>query len=62
MLKTVKTLVRNLNEENETLKKEIKELKQRLQYRHTEINDLRYSKKQLTKMLDEISQRKYNHS
>lgn len=62
MLKTVKTLVRNLNEENETLKKEIKELKQRLQYRHTEINDLRYTKKQLTKLLDEVSQQKYNHS
>lgn len=51
MLKSVKTLVQNLHEENEQLKRELKETKQRLQYRHTEINDLRYSKKQLEKAL-----------
>jgi len=41
-----------LKKENESLKQEIKDLKQKLQFRHTEINDLRYTKKQLTKLLN----------
>ena len=41
-----------LKKENEILKQEIKELKQKLQFRHTEINDLRYTKKQLIKLLN----------
>ena len=51
MLQSIKTLVQNLKEENEQLKIELKETKQKLQYRHTEINDLRYTKKQLEKAL-----------
>lgn len=43
-----------LNEENKTLKHEIKTLKQKLQYRHTQINDLRYKTKELQKKLDTI--------
>jgi cell division septum initiation protein DivIVA len=53
MLKSVKTLVQTLQEENEQLKQELKETKQKLQYRHTQINDLRYSKRQL---LNKLSQ------
>jgi chromosome segregation ATPase len=53
MLKSVKTLVQNLQEENEQLKRELKETKQKLQYRHTEINDLRYTKKQLLSKLNQ---------
>ena len=45
-------IVKQLQAENENLKEEIKTLKQKLQFRHTEINDLRYTKKQLIKLLD----------
>lgn len=45
-------IVKQLQAENENLKEEIKALKQKLQFRHTEINDLRYTKKQLIKLLD----------
>jgi hypothetical protein len=55
MLQSVKTLVHNLNEENEQLRRELKETKQKLQYRHTEINDLRYAKKQLLKVVQSRS-------
>jgi cell division septum initiation protein DivIVA len=51
MLATVKTLVQNLHEENQDLKEEVKDLKQKLQFRHTEINDLRYTKKQLLRVV-----------
>jgi regulator of replication initiation timing len=57
MLATVKTLVQNLHEENQGLKEEVKELKQRLQHRHTEINDLRYAKKQLLRVVENVSQK-----
>jgi cell division septum initiation protein DivIVA len=55
MLATVKTLVQNLHEENQDLKNEVKELKQKLQYRHTEINDLRFSKRQLLRVVENDS-------
>jgi len=51
MLATVRTLVQNLHEENSELKEEVKTLKQRLQHSHTTINDLRYSKKQLLRVV-----------
>ena len=51
MLHSVKALVLNLHEEKERLAKENEELKKKLQFRHTEINDLRYSKRELLKML-----------
>lgn len=61
MLKTFKTLARKtfpfwLRWENVQLKKEIRELKQKLQYRHTEINDLRYTKKELIKKIETIKE------
>lgn len=52
MLSTVKTLVYNLHEENTELKEEVKELKQRLQHSHTTINDLRYTKRQLLRLVE----------
>lgn len=57
MLKTVQTLVQNLKMENEELKKELKETKQKLQYRHVEINDLRYTKKSLMKIIQQLKSR-----
>jgi cell division septum initiation protein DivIVA len=57
MLATVKTLVQNLHEENQGLKEEVKELKQKLQHRHTEINDLRYAKKQLLRVVENVTQK-----
>lgn len=59
MIKTFKTLVHNtfpfsLRKENLQLKKELRELKEKLQYRHTEINDLRYTKKELIKKIESI--------
>lgn len=53
MLNAVKKFVHNFSS-NKRLKREIEELKQKLQHRHTEINDLRYTKKILTKKIDEI--------
>jgi cell division septum initiation protein DivIVA len=47
--------VQNLHEENQDLKNEVKELKQKLQYRHTEINDLRFSKRQLLRVVENDS-------
>lgn len=58
MISTVKTLIVGLNEENTELKQEIKELKRKLQFRHTQINDLRYSKKQLDKELKNVKHSK----
>jgi cell division septum initiation protein DivIVA len=57
MLATVKTLVRNLHDENQELKEEVKELKQKLQHSHTTINDLRYSKRQLLRVVENVSQK-----
>ncbi len=51
MLKTVVKLVRNLHDEVQQLKEENLTLKQKLQYRHTQINDLRYAKRELEKRL-----------
>lgn len=61
MLNTVKTLVRKtfpfwLRRENVMLRKEIRDLKQKLQYRHTEINDLRYTKRELIKKIETIKE------
>jgi len=53
MLPSIKLLVQNLHEEKTKLEKENRELKQKLQYRHTEINDLRYTKKQLMRQLEQ---------
>lgn len=53
MIYTVKKLINNLNSENGKLKQEVKELKQKLQFRHTEINDLRYTKKLLLRQINE---------
>lgn len=52
MLSTIKLLIQNLHEEKEKLEQENQELKQKLGYRHTEINDLRYAKKQLMKHIE----------
>lgn len=52
MLATVKTLVQNLHEENQELKEEVKTLKQKLQYSHTTINDLRFAKRQLLQVVE----------
>jgi regulator of replication initiation timing len=51
MLTTVKALVHNLHEENKNLKQENELLKQKLQHSHTTINDLRYSKRQLLRLV-----------
>lgn len=51
MISSVKKLIGNLHDENGQLKQEIKELKQKLQHRHTEINDLRYAKRVLINKL-----------
>lgn len=61
MLNTVKTLARKtfpfwLRKENVMLRKEIRDLKQKLQYRITEINDLRYTKKELIKKIETIKE------
>jgi hypothetical protein len=53
MLSTVKKLVYDMNVKNAELENEVKRLKQKLQFRHTEINDLRYSKRMLQKKLEE---------
>lgn len=51
MLKTVTTLVTKQRDEIERLRKELKDVKQKLQHRHTEINDLRFAKRELQKVL-----------
>lgn len=43
--------INNLQKEKENLEKEVTKLKKKLQFRHTTINDLRYSKKMLTEAL-----------
>jgi prefoldin subunit 5 len=43
--------INNLQKEKDKLEKEVEKLKRKLQFRHTTINDLRYSKKMLTKAL-----------
>jgi cell division septum initiation protein DivIVA len=57
MLATVKTLVHNLHEENQELKEEVKELKQKLQFRHTEINDLRHAKRELLRVVENVTKK-----
>lgn len=47
--------LRLMKVENERQKAEIRELKQTLQYRHTTINDLRYSKKMLVRALHDAT-------
>lgn len=51
ILHSVKKLVYSLKTENDELREEVGKLKQKLQYRHTEINDLRYTKKMLKQKL-----------
>ena len=53
MLKSIVQLVSSLSEDNRKKDEEIKMLKQKLQYRHTEINDLRYKTRQLEKKVTE---------
>lgn len=55
MLPSFKTLVSNLSEKNRELEEENRMLKKKLQFRHTEINDLRYTKKLLQRQLDNMS-------
>lgn len=43
--------INNLQKEKDKLEKEVEKLKRKLQFRYTTINDLRYSKKMLTKAL-----------
>lgn len=43
--------IRRLQKEKEELENEVKKLKKTLQFRHTTINDLRYSKKMLIQAL-----------
>jgi len=49
MLPTINKLILNLTTQVADLEKELKETKQKLQYRHTEINDLRYKIRQMDK-------------
>lgn len=58
MLKSVKRLLIEQNQEIESLKKELKETKQKLQYRHTEINDLRFIKKQMARIISQLEKEK----
>jgi regulator of replication initiation timing len=51
MLSSVKKLVRNLNEENQYLKEENDDLKKELKYRRVELNDLRFSKREMAKRM-----------
>ena len=51
MNSSVAMVVRKLQQEKEELEKEVSALKKTLQYRHTTINDLRYSKRLLMKAL-----------
>lgn len=54
MKSTIEKLVEQQQEEIEKLKQELKETKQKLQFRHTEINDLRYTKRQLLKAIESM--------
>lgn len=62
MLGSVKQLLINQNQEIESLKKELKETKQKLQYRHTEINDLRFIKKQMARIISQFEREKKSKS
>lgn len=55
MTPVITQMVQAFQSRNEELEKEVAILKQRLQYSHTTINDLRYSKKMLTKKLEEVT-------
>lgn len=52
MSPTIMSLINSLNDDNKRLMEENKQLKQKLAFRHTEINDLRYAKRELTKRLE----------
>ena len=62
MLGSVKQLLINQNQEIESLKIELKETKQKLQYRHTEINDLRFIKKQMARIISQFEREKKSNS
>lgn len=51
MIKTVRKLLHKQHEEIEALRYENKKLKQSLQHRTTTINDLRYAKRELEKLV-----------
>jgi len=55
MKKSIEELVKQQQQEIEKLKQELKETKQKLQFRQTEINDLRYTKRQLLKAIESMS-------
>lgn len=52
MSPAISALIKNLHEDVLRLSEENKELRQKLAYRHTEINDLRYAKKELIRRLE----------
>lgn len=52
MSPAISALIKSLHDDVTRLSEENKELRQKLAYRHTEINDLRYSRKQLIKQLE----------
>jgi len=52
MSPAISALLKNLHDDVAKLAEENRELRQKLAFRHTEINDLRYSKKQLIKRLE----------
>ena len=49
MSPTINKLILDLKAQVDGLEKELKETKQKLQYRHTTINDLRYTIRQMQK-------------
>lgn len=54
MTPVIAKMVQAFQIRNEELEKEVAVLKQRLQYSHTTINDLRYSKKLLHKIITDL--------
>lgn len=52
MSPAISALIKTLHDDVTRLTEENKELKQKLAYRHTEINDLRYAKRELIKRLE----------
>jgi len=51
MSPTINKLILDLKAKADELEQELKETKQKLQYRHTEINDLRYTIRQMKKVM-----------
>jgi hypothetical protein len=55
MTPAISLLVNHLRSRTIELENEVAALRQRLQFSHTTINDLRYTKKQLTQKLEEVT-------